>query len=94
MRDQSTAVAKVVPTTHEESEEIIDAAELARRLGVPKSWVEERVRSRTEDKIPHYKFGKYTRFAWGSPELAEWLRGRMVVVNSTVERAYIKEKTR
>lgn len=91
MRDQSTAIAEVVPTTHEE---IIDAAELARRLGVPKSWVEEKVRSRTKDKIPHYKFGKYTRFAWGSPELAEWLRGRMVVVNSTVERAYTKEKTR
>jgi hypothetical protein len=91
MKDQSTAVAEVVPSS---KEEIIDAAEFARRLGVPKSWVEEKVRSRTKDKIPHYKFGKYTRFAWGSPELADWLRRRMVVVNSAVERAYIKEKTR
>jgi hypothetical protein len=67
--------------------ELIDAAELAERLAVPKSWVDERVRNRTTEKIPHLKFGKYVRFAWGSPALADWLRQRMVVSNSTVKRA-------
>ena len=71
--------------------EVIDSAELARRIGVPPSWVRERTRTRSKDIIPHLKFGKYVRFAWGSRELAEWLRGRMVIGNSTVERAQIKE---
>jgi hypothetical protein len=76
------------------SYERIDTAELAQRLSLPKSWVQDRVRTRAKDQIPHSKFGKYIRFDWGSPELAEWLSRRKVVSNSTVERAHIKEKTR
>lgn len=74
--------------------EFIGSAELAQRLSLPKSWVEDRVRTRAKDQIPHSKFGKYTRFDWGSPELAEWLSRRKVVSNSTVERAHIKEISR
>ena len=74
--------------------EFIDSTELARRLGVRKTWIEERVRTRAEDKIPHFRFGKYVRFAWGSQELAEWLGKRIVGPHSTVERAHIKERSR
>ena len=94
MRDQVVAIAQEAIAREQAEIEIIGPPELAKRLGVPTSWVQERTRNRTKDTIPHYKFGKYVRFAWGSPELAEWLRGRMVVSDSTVERAYIKEKTR
>jgi hypothetical protein len=58
--------------------EIIDAGGLAVRLKLPKSWILEGTRSRTVDVIPHLKFGRYVRFRWGSPELAEWLERRSV----------------
>ena len=72
--------------------EFIDSRELARRLAVPKTWVDERVRTRAQDKIPHYKFGKYVRFAWGSPALSDWLRKRIVVSNSGLVNRVSKEK--
>jgi hypothetical protein len=56
--------------------EIIDGAELARRWAVPKSWVEDQVRSRAADPLPHFKMGKYVRFQWGSDELESWLLRR------------------
>jgi len=72
--------------------EFIDSRELARRLGVPTTWIEERVRTRAEDKIPHLRLGKYVRFAWGSQELAEWLSKRIVVSNSGLVNRVSKEK--
>jgi len=59
------------PMSHS-SIEIIDSAELAKRLQLPESWVRDRVRVRSEDPLPHVKFGRYVRFEWGSPELVEW----------------------
>lgn len=58
--------------------EIIDSPELARRLGLPESWVRNHTRARTPaaERIPVLQFGKYKRFAWGSPELMGWLEGR------------------
>jgi hypothetical protein len=56
--------------------EIIDSKELAGRLKLPKTWIEEACRTRTTDPIPHLKFGKYTRFRWGSRELTAWLERR------------------
>jgi hypothetical protein len=72
--------------------EVINAAELATRLGVPKSWIEERVRTRAKDKIPHARFGKYVRFTWGSPDLEGWLRKCIVVSNSGSVSRVSKEK--
>jgi hypothetical protein len=60
-----------VPMTHS-SIEIIDSAELAKRLQLPESWVRDRVRVRSDDPLPHVKFGRYVRFEWGSRELVEW----------------------
>jgi hypothetical protein len=57
--------------------EIINAEELAARLKLPKTWVEEACRTRATDPIPHLKFGKYRRFKWGSRELTQWLERRM-----------------
>jgi len=60
--------------------EIIDATELAKRLclflpdGAPnKNWVHEHIRAREPDPIPFFKFGKYARFHWNSPEMLAWL---------------------
>jgi hypothetical protein len=54
---------------------VIDSAELAARLRVPESWIRNHTRARTpkEDRIPCLRLGRYVRFEWGSPRLAEWL---------------------
>jgi excisionase family DNA binding protein len=38
---------------------LLDAAEVAERLGVPQSWVMESARS---GAIPHIRLGRYVRF--------------------------------
>ena len=53
--------------------EVIDSKELARRWGLPESWVRDRVRSRAVDPIPHLKLGRNVRFEWGSARLEAWL---------------------
>ena len=58
------------------NQEIIDSKALASRLNLPESWVRDAVRRSAKDPIPHLRFGKYVRFAWGSPELTEWLHRR------------------
>jgi hypothetical protein len=65
--------------------EFIDSKELAQRWCLPESWVRERVRTRSTDPLPHIKFGKYTRFRWGSPELEAWAERRLVGSDSTRE---------
>ncbi len=59
--------------------EMINSAELARRLGVPESWVRSRSNpNRTADPIPHYKFGRYVQFPWGRDVLRVWLNRQLV----------------
>lgn len=55
--------------------EVIDAKELSARLRVPVSWIQSYSRERTprDQRIPHLKFGHYTRYEWGSPALENWL---------------------
>jgi hypothetical protein len=55
--------------------ELIDAAELARRWRVPRSWILDRTRTRTPEaeRIPCVRLGRYVRFRWDSPELNDWL---------------------
>jgi len=55
--------------------EVIDGPTLAARWKVPASWVRKYCTS-VDDCIPHLKMGRYTRFLWNSPELAEWLQRR------------------
>jgi hypothetical protein len=62
--------------------EYLDCKELARRWNLPESWVREQVRSRTDDPIPHVRFGKYVRFRWGSPEIEEWAIRRIITGNN------------
>jgi len=62
--------------------EFIDSGELARRWGVPVSWVRDQVRGRAEDPLPHVNFGKYVRFLWGSEGLELWIRRRIVMGNN------------
>jgi len=65
------------PAVQVESVEIIfDAAELAAKLRVPRSWVLEQTRSRAVDPIPCLRLGKYVRFKWNSQELNAWLERR------------------
>ena len=55
--------------------EVIDGPTLAARWKVPASWVRKYCAS-PDDCIPHLKMGRYVRFLWNSPELAEWLQRR------------------
>ena len=56
--------------------EIVDSKILAERLRVSVAWVKKQCLSAAENRIPHLKFGKCTRFLWGSPDLCKWLEGR------------------
>jgi excisionase family DNA binding protein len=47
---------------------LVDAAAVAERLGVPKSWVLESARS---GAMPHVKLGHYVRF--NEADVDEWL---------------------
>jgi hypothetical protein len=71
--------------------QFIDSKELALRWALPESWIRDQVRSRTEDPIPHMRFGKYVRFRWGSPELDSWAERRIVFADKGVERVPYKE---
>ena len=65
------------PREHSENNsahfELIDAPELASRWHLPASWIREQTRSRCSDPIPHLRLGRFVRFEWGSPDLADWL---------------------
>ncbi len=58
--------------------ELIDAQELAKRLNLTKSWVQDQTRSRAQDPLPHLRFGAYVRFDWNDPRLLAWLARRQV----------------
>lgn len=62
--------------------EVIDSAELAKRLNVPETWVRSWTNpKRTGDPIPHFRLGRCVRFPWGSAELREWLDRQLVSAN-------------
>ena len=72
--------------------EYVDCKQLASRWNLPESWVRDQVRRRSEDPLPHVRFGKYVRFRWGSPELEAWAERRIVGShNSRSGRAQRKE---
>ena len=50
---------------------ILNIVEVAKLLRVPVSWVYERARRRSFDRIPHFKLGKYLRFS--EKEILNWL---------------------
>jgi hypothetical protein len=56
--------------------EVLDATELAKRWRVPVSWVREYTRDRAADPIPTVRLGRYVRFEWGSPALQKWWGSR------------------
>ena len=42
--------------------EFIDCPELAKRWKLPESWIREQVRKRSDDPIPHVRFGNTSAF--------------------------------
>jgi excisionase family DNA binding protein len=50
------------------TDRLLNAAEVAERLAVPRSWVLESARS---GAIPHLRLGRYLRFSW--PDVEAWL---------------------
>jgi hypothetical protein len=66
----------LVPRTNGNAHsELIDSTELAARWRLPESWIRNHTRARTpkEERIPCFRLGRYVRFDWGSPRLADWL---------------------
>ena len=55
---------------------LLNVQELAEKLNVPVSWIYDRTRSGSTDCIPHYKVGKYLRFA--EEEVIDYLRLKCV----------------
>jgi hypothetical protein len=52
--------------------ELATVEEIAAFLRVPPSWVYERTRRRGIERIPHFKLGKYLRFA--RREVVDWVQ--------------------
>ena len=50
--------------------------ELAGYLGVTVGWIYNRTRKNGPDRIPHFKMGKYLRFAPDSDQFVSWLEGK------------------
>lgn len=50
------------------TDRLLDAAEVAARLHIPKTWVLEEAR---QGRIPHVRLGRYVRFSW--PAVERWL---------------------
>ena len=66
--------------TTTETTELITPELLARRLNCSVRFIKESSRkSTTLDPIPHIRLNRRTRlYAWGSPELSNWLERRGV----------------
>jgi hypothetical protein len=73
-RPEAEPLAPKLPPRPTFSPELIDSEELARRLGLPVSWIRSHCRERTRDEIPHHSFGRYVRFDWNSPALQRWIQ--------------------
>jgi excisionase family DNA binding protein len=56
------------------NEELLTVEELADRLKVPASWIYQRTRCRSRDRLPHIKIGKYLRFE--EKAVQAWLEQR------------------
>jgi len=52
--------------------EVIDGPELARRWGVPATWIRHQTQREVKDPIPSVSLGRYRRFEWASPDLSAW----------------------
>jgi len=64
--------------------EILTAAELAARLKVRESWIVEQTKPfRASDPIPTIRFGKHSRYAWGSKAFMAWLARRFRLVENS-----------
>ena len=57
-------------------QKFLNVQELAEKLNVPVSWIYDRTRRGSPDSIPHYKVGKYLRFA--EEEVIDYLRFKCV----------------
>src|SRR5262245_31041549 len=51
-----------------------DVAALAAYLGRSQEWVYRRTAPKAQDRIPHFKFGKYVMFDPESDEFRAWLK--------------------
>ena len=61
------------PTNHGPStpDQLLDVKGAAELLNVPESWIYQHVRARAEQRLPHFKLGKYIRFS--AEALSQWL---------------------
>jgi len=63
--NNSVRPTQIVPsllTTVRDMESLLTVEEVAELLNVPASWVYERTRQRSKDRIPGFRLGKYWRF--------------------------------
>jgi excisionase family DNA binding protein len=68
---EPTAARDIDPREPADRDRILNIVEVAKLLRVPVSWVYERARRRSFDRIPHFKLGKYLRFS--EKEILNWL---------------------
>ena len=67
------------PSTPDQLLDVKGAAEL---LNVPESWIYQHGRARAEQRLPHFKLGKYIRFS--AKALLQWLETRRLNNENTL----------
>ena len=74
IRALATEVAKILHGMQQENGKgpLVDIGGLAEHLNVPKSWVYEKTRDKSNGSIPRVNVGKYVRF--NIHEVLEWLK--------------------
>lgn len=72
-------LAQMIPsllTTGRQTESLLTVEEVAELLKVPVSWVYERTRRRSIDRIPGFRLGKYWRFR--EADVLAWINRQRV----------------
>jgi hypothetical protein len=67
------------PAQHPLGYQNLAAKQIAVRLNVPCSWIQDNSNpSICDDCIPFFSLGRYRRFRWDSPELVAWIERHIV----------------
>ena len=74
-------VGRAQPALSQERNELLTVKEVADLLRVPVSWVYDRTRKRSLDRLPGIRLGKYWRFRQG--EVLAWVESQRERSNAT-----------
>ena len=70
----------------------IDCPELAKRWKLPESWIREQVRKRSDDPIPHVRFGRYRGISMGEAQNLTVGQSGVLLASNRKSRAILRKE--